>query len=1001
MKDISQIEAKSRDEMVCPHCGESKLKPLPIAEEKNSKRDKILYGTTCANSTCSRQGDQVEPSGLAKQYSGGRFSGISRGKLTTIALFVLGALIIAQVFGFISFGGSTQDIQGTVIGPNGESVENAVVVVGNSTTTTNSTGAYSLSVEKGSYTMFVRPPAKNTSIGGSPEYNVSVDSEGAVSFDQDNVSTNIKLSTTYPLESSTVNSDASFTVSYANPVNAGATNITLDGSSVPEKEIKRSFGFSEQPTTFSVNGSTSDERLTLSTPIKTQSRESTYTYTGESSINLDGNLAPSDMVISFNSKKSENSQSTETFRVENEQSKTISIDGSSATKLSAILSGGSSESTKYNNGTWSGTDPTIQIPENDAPATVRASVTGSVQKTTSTVTGTLSDGRAEFVLDGNIDAKNVRIQFTGGNPQSTEIGTSTVISSGEEGKNTKTTDVARASSSGEYILDLSYEVQQNQQYVAGGYAVNGNREQVDRGTDTVSLNLDKGDTVSVWLTTETEVDAESQTFDDRSDSIRVTDFSFSPENPSEGQSVQIFATVKNEGSENNNILLAGFLDGTKRTEQSVTVAAGQTQQVEIQTQFTLSEGVYTISINEQEPKILTVGGATIEYGEGSIEGTLSKTAGDGKVNIDTDGDSEGECTVSASGGSCEIGTLQEGETTVSATEIGVSNTDFEVTYTESNGPENVKIDIDGDGQFEKQHTGILTESDGELYISETLERGEHTIDIEMDNNEEVEYQISWSQTGLIQQPGITVDGEPVELEETYEGETRVSLGQVQPGEHTVTLTSQAGSYSSRLEWSETPEKKYPPVTVNGNTVCTASEVTARNGDCEVPQSVLEEDKIELTLDPSYTGKDFSVTYTSREAPESVLVTGEVSKKIELAEGNIEDGEWRYESSVGSISQGETTISASSQGFEVSGNIEFTETVDKPSDIQITVKNEKFTNTRTISANSSLSDIKTISLPHTWFIEGENIVRVSSGNGVPVSVSVSTRSEINQSIIVDD
>lgn len=1010
MKDISQIEATSREEMVCPHCGKSKLKPLPIAAEKSSKKDKILYGTTCANPQCTKHGDRVDPTGLAKQYDSSRFDGlISKNSLFFIVILVVGGMVAAQTMGIFTLGTSASSVSGTIVGPDGEGISGATVIIGNETTTTNATGAYTLDIDSGSYEMVVLPPS-NSSISGSPTYNVNINSDGTIEFpNSDNQTNKINLEDAYLFEAETKSSNASVFVKYKNPSNGGMTVVHVTGSKEDSETTKSEIELSTGTQNIQLTGEPTDQNIQLTSPISTTQREVEYTYTGSGeSLRTKGNLPPKNVRVVFESGKKSTTE-TETTRVEGEETVPINIQSSEDEEVTAYLSEGSSQETETTTGVWTGTDPSITIDDESAPATVHVTLTGGIQTSTESTTGTVTDGEATFSIDGNIKAKNGIIEFSGGDATTTEIDSSSIYASGEDGTELRKTTIAEAPSDGEYVLDFSYIIDENPEYVDAGYMINGEKTEISEGDETISLNLEEGDLVEVWVESKNELSENNkQHTGDGSNNIEIVEYNAYPKEPTSGENINFEVTAENTGNEADDIDIVIYMDGKSIATEKMVLEAGETKTKTLGTSIKApSDGVHTVSLNDLDTTIIRVDGASLEYGAGSVDATLSKKGNEGTIEVDTDGDGEFDCTVSAETGSCSLGQLNTGDHTIQVRESGVSNTDYTVNYTKREGPKDVTIDLDNDGNIDKTHDGLFT-SDETISVSKTLESGDHTIDIETESGGGIEYEVEWSKAGVINSPTILIDGETViDSSETFSGTKEFNLGDLTPGEHQVTFKSENGSYTAKLEWEEKPENAYPSVHVNSTEICDSNTVSSNGGYCNIPETHVSEN-MEFELGPEDTGEDFTVEYTEQSAPRSVTVESDSNTKtIQKSEGGISNGSWVYEASISILSKDDETISIEPNyinGFEseLTGTIEYNEQEYGPKTPQVIVINpdgEKHIKNISSSEleNGILNGSEKIKLPYNWFVEGENEIRVISKNGVPIETRIITRSTINQTV----
>lgn len=1018
-KDISDIEATEREEMVCPHCGRQTLKAHPIADEKSSKKAKIVYGTTCGNPQCPKNGDLVNSDEISEQYAGGGFSVKGGMKaLVVVGLLIATIGIMAQAIGIVNFGGpSTYEVTGQVSGPDGKAVQGATVVIGDTKVQTNSTGAFTAKVPKGSHSAYVLPP-NSSSYGATSIYKVTVKGTDQISFNNAKKSSaNFQLTTAKKFSASGTSARASFNLNLSNAGNGGLTRVKVVGSADRQVESERTVPIKSGSTkTITVNGSAREQNYVVTTPVQTSKETKQLTYTDPLSFQIEGNQQPRNVKITLDSQASSTQESVR-GRVDGTKKFNIDINSDQPQQVTAVLSQGTSSKSETKQGTYTGTNPSLSISKNTAPATVDVALTGNVKTQAQSTTGTASSNTLKFNVEGNLPATNAKITFKGGEATRTQVASESLRASGKNGRQYKEIELVTTNSGGTYILDSSYNIEKGSSYVQAGYMVNGDKIKLSEGTTNKEIQLNEGDTLSLWIEATAETTGSSKSFSgDGSNIVDVVDYRVEPTEPSVGESVYVYATLKNTGSQADDANAYLYIDGLQKVSQNVAVKAGETKEVRLATLNFNEKSVHTVSVNDLDPTLVKVGGATVKYGVGSISADLYKQAGNGQVSVDTDGDNKMDCTVSATGGTCNLGQMSPGSASVKIEQQGVSNVQYEVSYTKRIGAKNVKLDVNNDGSYEATHSGLLAEGET-MSGSAELQSGLHNIAIDMSSGQQsgVGYKIQWAKSGVINSPTIIVDGKTVvDSSESYQGEKQFDLGRLSPGEHTVTFKSSGGAYTAEVQWKEAPEKSYPPISVNGEQVCSSSRLAENGGTCSVPNGVVTKGSNTLSVSSKYAGKGVTISYTKRNVPSKVRITvqsssGSNSYTVSADQGTIKSGTWRYKSSEAILAEGDNTIEVVSQAptgaksIPATVKVSYTSTFSGPAQPRLVVinsrgeKNSMQVPKEALTDSGVLDGSYTFEPPATWFTEGKNTVKIVTQNGVPVEITVTGKSANEQNI----
>lgn len=1010
---INDIEASSRDEMRCPQCGKKSIEEHPSASEYPTKDAAILKGSYCTNPDCGKGilsprevEKQYEPQGIVQQLTNPKTLlqlGIAIVGLVLIGSYFLGGPIHDAVFAT-----PTATIDGTVVNSDGNPVSNATVSINGSETTTNAEGRYTLEeIEVGEYMLSIVPPDDSDMRSFGAQIEVSQNGASIIGETVPSrlYSTEEGFQTQLPsgitLSDSFKSQNSSRTITYLHENNR--ENITVTVDPLEQSEIQSTSTNTIQigeDGTLNMQGSiiSSTAFATGITVEETYTQGKTTDSSGQSVLNVRGTMTPTSAQIELG-EGAGTSDREQILNLASGGEQTINVNGN-VLDMNAVIRGGATDAPQQRNDIWSPEDGPIEltIQESDAPSTTTLTFTGDIDTESGQTSGSLSSQSEDISItpEGSLSPSNAEISFSGGNIESEVVGSGELNGSGEGGTEDLSTELKTVENDGTYSFNYDLSATQNSQYVLGGYTINGERTEIS-GSGAESLSLSQGDTVGMWLTLQQE-QVETADHTDNS-SIQITDIQTNID--SENNTVAICPTLENTGSSETTDLVY-YVDGTEvhRQESVDGDISSCTNEITYTTE-SLSEGAHTIQVNEYT-KTINIGSGGLEYGEGSISGELSYVADQGQIQVDSNNDNSPECTVVASGGTCDIN-LSQGENTISLTQQNVSGVNWEVSYTARYGAEDIRADMTGDGTYEIDHSGVL--SDGEtVSASVTLPAGTREIEVTTGNGESVPYNLEWTESGVIDSPTLYVNGQEVaNVNESYQGQREFNINgdYFESGENTIRLeTEDNAEHTVILDWSERGLDTYPTVSLADSDVqlCNSRDFSG-GGACEIDPTKLSPgtQSVEFIKDGSPVSEaNFDFTHTARAVPSSITLSNtETDEEIVFTKSNAQeedvDGSWTHERSV-DIENGNTyevTTSTSSQ-LDLDGSVTIEATAEREQAInpQIVIVHPDGTEETvsvpdsSLNSDGELTDSATITINSDRFARGQNEVRfISENDGV--------------------
>lgn len=1036
MKDPSTVQTTSRDEMICPACHTEGLEEHEAFSDDYSGKAEILKATRCPNPDCKYyQGfppevltDQYhDPSLLKKIASSENSGGPNLGSIIIYGIVIIGIIFMGasamgvDIASMIGGDSGQSNINGYVVGPDGEPVEGATVELDGAeiTTTTNENGTFILeNVSHGQHTVVARPESGT----GVVEQGIVLSDEGLEAFQGTTMFTTINTSSEQlglqlvnvkeTKSTRMLSSGQNITYSFASPKNLG------DGLQVTLMPINTSENYATQDVSMgnsTVNvpeGAVLSGNISVTGTVSTSEFENSYTYRGEpQDVRVYGNLEPQEVVVDLSDEagtptytKEENVSDGETVTVD------VSGDGTVG-GVEVVLSGGQSSAPNTQEGTYTGENPSVAIDAESAPSTVDVTLTGQVSQSSQSTAGTITGNTLAVDFAGNIPATNATITFTGGEPVNSTVSNQSVEASGDGGTTTKQRVLTDNAREGTYELQLDHTILQNSSLVRAGYNIDGVRHEISAGDETVEINATGGETIAIWIEAQQE---EMSTADyTHSGQFEVKNVELQKKQMEPGQDTGVRATFSNPSSSSRTETVRLFKDGDQIQSKRVTIGANGEQTITFNRVSFSSEGIHSIEVNDADPVKIQVGDAELAYGSGRIQGKLVETGDGGEILFDTTGDDSFDCQVSADGGTCDIGQVPSGTQSFDMTQRGVKNTSYSISYTSRTGAQGITVDIGNDGTDDITHPGVL--EDGETVTgSVTLEAGTHEIDFNVENGGELPYELQWTEAGVVNQPTVSVNGETVINEdESFKGERSYEINNLPNGENTFTFQSGSGNaYIAEIIWSEQSSETTPRLVIDGETACSKDEFAG--GSCTVPTNLLDSGSNTFAFEGGASEFSYTVTQTARATPSRITATingQEMTLTRDEAVSTSSSGSWTAEQRVTNVQSGENTVVLSTSqvnGMETSatGEVGFAYEASQARNPSIVVYNGTAENIVEVSADSLdsegyLQTNATATIPARVFTHSENNITVRSANNGTVRIAIVSVNETVSSPIGED
>lgn len=1025
VKYPDQISTTERDEMVCPECFTEGLEPNPGFVDEYDGRGEILNATRCPNEDCSNHYG-LEPEEVDMQLAAPSFReylsidkiDVETALTAIVVLAGLGFLIFGVFGGAFStdpnneppeepptpvdpeennttngpIGGGTVDIQGKVsteqrdvsITVQNENGEAAPVQV-------QSNGRFVLqNITQGTYTLGLKPSRREIAVPQNPTISVTEDGYsivGSTAVSKSEEQLVIPVRDTSTFETSRIISSGSTQFEVTNPSNYDSglkvelrpiTQETVPGNAAVESENRKTIFIPS-------------EVVEQSATVQTLARESQEVFNKQyggrpQTISLPKNT---DQVLFELSTEAGISQQQQSGRVSGSGSIPFQIESTSGpTKV--ILQGKSEQTIRSQTGTWAGTDPTITIQEDSAPSTVTVTASGNIKRENQRLTGTVQDGVIQETIGGTLDATNAEISFTGGQQTEEETAWSeSVQASGESGTEVASTSSFTAPRTGEYALTWDYTVSRNQELVSASYTVNGQETRIEQSSST-TLSLSEGETVELSITAEQEGSdsSEEKSYEGDDSPVLIQDTIVQPKQASAGETVALFVELKNPTDSRASKPITAFVDGESIGSISYSLAAGETRTVEVTRTSFSSEETHTLSVNDQPPETVQVGDGELAYGRGQISGEITPQT-DGQLRVDTTGDGDFDCTVAPTG-TCSIGTLTPGDTSINVEETSITGTEYSLSYTQREGPSDVRVDIDRDGTPEIESDGVLGDGDT-LSGNAEVEAGKQSIDFESRTGGEVKYNTSWQRSSSVQNLDLLIDGREIASGLSFTGTKEIET-EVSEGAHVLELRSDGqNEITADIRWETTQD--YPPLSIDGNEVCQPSDFS-QDQQCTVQSEELQQSEvtIDFSSDKSF---EYTLQYVEVISPEQVsfVVNGQdVRVTRSQAEDIDSSGRWETTIPVDALQSGSNQISVQTDRGRAVVEFEYSFENIRPLQPSVRLINDESSRNiqipdSNLDGNGYLLSSAQLTVPQEQLTEGTNEIQFSLENNGIYNASV--------------
>lgn len=1028
MKQPDERTTTNRDEMICPKCLTEGLSENPGYIDEYNGRTAILRATRCPNESCeyhygvpeSQVEKQMPESNIFTSLGSIVPSGISVTDVLTI-LFILAALVfMAQMFGVFDSETEPEPVEATtatisgITTYNGTPVSGAFVQLSSNgdkrTTETDSNGKYSFSdVKEGNYTISILPSEEK--LAGPKPQSIRVTSDGTVqSANLTNVSNKTLISTVVQ-ESSNVTANqtvgnANFTVTYENSLNA-QKGVSLTLKPVSEGLVQRRADIQNGETRTLISPTpVLNQRLTVVGLPTSKRFITTKTYEGsEQEYTVKGNMQAKQAFLTLTNSSSAPVQE-KTVRVTGQKTTTITVNSETTLgPVDIIFDDGTATATKQKTGTWNGDKITVPTPQGTF-VDGRILIEPETLTQSRTLSGQIQGDQITASIGGNIKATNAYINFSGGSAQNTVVNIETASANAEGGTVRETKSVYQVQRDDDFRFTVSPEVRRNASQLDFWYSVNNQRTTVT-AEETISLSLDKGDSVSVGLRAKRPTFGQYQSPHGEDDSpVEVTDIELSPSNPSIGQQADVIATLNNPTESTASKALVLYRDGEQQFSFSSRVGAGETIEKRLGSVSFNKKGTHTVHVTDSDAKIVPVGNEPAVYGVGSIEGQLKRVGQSGTIEVDTTGDGTYDCKVPARSGSCKLGQLSTGDKTILVNEQAVSGTQYTVSYTERTKPRDLRVDAGDDGTIDLQNNGILRQATS---ANVQLPPNGTVIDITTENDVPVQYGITWQTKAGVSNPSVYIDGElSLSDKGTFTGPQSFETRELSSGEHTIRLTSESGAYTARIQWQEQGSAVYPATIIDGKRGCEPEDF-ANNLSCPLPSESKQPGAHSINFIGGSNTFDYRLNTTAKAVPNKATVSINGEDYI-LAPITAKKSRWERSQPINSLSVGENEISTTSSQIkgikpDVTATLAYSFNVIPSRNATITVINSNGSRfnkqiPRSAIANGRLVKQVTLEMPAEWFTNGDNTVRIQSENTGVVIAELRATTNNKESIRVE-
>lgn len=904
VSDPSDIQTQSRSEMVCPNCFTQGLEVHPGYESEYSGKAEIINATRCPNPECvNHTGKGVPSQAIAEQYyEPTLFERTSLSSvITTLGIFAIVGLLLIYIlgpafplYGALPFTSTTSTITGSVETTTQSSIDASIRISGTDIhTETNNEGSFTLQeVPNGNQRILIEPESSTLA---STSRRVSA-TGGQYDLGTIEVGELREISTTRVVGTEEI------VVNTSHPENADS-GIQLVFEQLPSESVTGTTTFSEQGSqTVPIPGTLIEEEFRVYGPVQTQSNTVSEIYTGDSIDLPNTQSSVQGMTVTINDSSAQSRLSRSLTVSSGDIAPTPFEKDAIEEPLQLTLSNGNATATQTTRDVYTGTNPSVSIAEQTGETPVTVTVFGNQSTTTNTTTGTFSGTSVSFTEPTSTSSiQSTTLSLTDVTRMSGEVLSTTVSADGSTDTSKQYSEPTTIESDGTYKLSISETSVSNQDLVSYGYTVN--NDIVTVSDSQTIIELSEGDSFQTWIQADQENIAQQKTDAGFTD-VEIRDTRVSSDSISTNEDITITATATYTGSGSINFPLKLYKDGREQSSRTQRIDISENSEKQVQfSGISFSEsGVHTVSINDGQQIKITVGDGTVRSGSGSIQVTLSQAPQQPSVTIDTTGDGTEDCELTQEN-TCSI-TPETLSQPHAITLNGVSTATYELSYESTSIQKDVSVDIDDDGINEIDQSGVL-EDGAQLSNTTLLPQGRTELDFSSSSDSAVPYEITYEQANVIDKPKILADGELIIEESTVVPDSRTYS--VPAADEYQIQTEQPQSVTVTYEWYPSSGATYPPVQLNGQTVCESTDFT--DNTCSVSQSALTSISGPYTLSFETTDDvDFSTDYQIGEAPPVVTLTGAIGQTTIQTE--ITRGQWKGTSQSDILSPSNTDIEIS-------------------------------------------------------------------------------------------
>jgi len=1014
MKQPELRETTNRDEMMCPRCETEVLKENPAYADEYSGRAALLKSTRCPNEECEYNygvpESDIEVQLPDKNYTDGISdiipTELTFGSVIRVSILFAGIFLVITQFGLLPSDSSNpttdnvvSNISGNITGENLSELSNKSVQLNYMNDTEyrtiesiNQDNNFEFEdVESGEYLLYLHSPDLNINPDGQ-QINVN---ESNI----DNITINVADSQSYNFNQTV--SDALIDIDYKNPHNIDDINFTLspiNGDNI-EREHKIQSG-TTRTILIPIKPQSEQIRVESKETRERQIVNSQY-VSNEDTYNIYGNMNAESLNITLTNESSSEVQSETIVVPDSGITDTISVlSNETIGPVTVTLRNGTSQDRQQITEKWNGENNVTFFSGVKNTTTANLQINPEPQIDTDTISGTISNTLLQPEFRGNMPINDAVIKFNGGDSDAEEIGSVNMESNAENGSTGEVIqELVTINESGTYRLNWDATISENPNLVNFSYIINGDSTVIHQGSDSEGLSLESGDTVKIMAESERETvsnDENSPHLGSLNENINVVDMRFIDNNPSEGDNIELFATVENTGSREVTEEFIFYLNGNEEASGSYTIPGNSQKEIgginELGTTAISEEGTNVWFINDKGPFFLEVGDSEPVYGVGEISATIQDLSAEGEVRVDTTNDGETDCTVLASGGECSFEEYEfnpNTENNIRVEEVSVSNTDYTIEYTEQTNPRDVTVDMRENNINDYAHDdGVLTNADGTVV---ELVPGNMSMAISSENGVPLTYSLTWDAESVIDNPVVYVNNEEkISNLDSFQETKSFNLDPLPEGENTFEFLSSSGGYTVDIEWIEDEGQSYPTTIIDNNQECRSGGSYANNLTCTITGSGLSPGEHTIDFNSISNSFNYQLSYHSRAISSSVNVDVNGETK-QFNRQSVNPTEWQDVATTSLLSRGNNNVTvsvpdANNMNPNSTATIQYSiDTGDVENPELIVTNGQGETNNVDIPSSALDSNLLTedvdITIPSEWLTTNNNQIEVKTEDGI--------------------